>query len=100
LNKRLEELEKVTRSIGEMLAMKLKTEILSTPRYADDRRLLAYGFKAYSQTDEDGIIQEIFRRIGVTTSTFIEIGVGDGLENNTFYMVAVARNTKGSQTIL
>ena len=50
-------------------------------------RLLKYGFKAYSQTDEDGIIQEIFQRIGVTNKTFIEIGVGDGLENNTLFLL-------------
>jgi hypothetical protein len=48
---------------------------------------LKYGFKAYSQFDEDGIIQEIFRRIGVTNKTFLEIGVGDGLENNTLFLL-------------
>ena len=87
LYKKLEELEKVNRSIGEMLSWKLKTELLTTSRCADDRRLLKYGFKAYSQADEDGIIQEIFRRIGVTNRTFVEIGVGDGLENNTLYLL-------------
>ena len=44
---------------------------------------MPHGYKIYSQNDEDGIIREIFRRIGVTTKTFVEIGVGDGLENNT-----------------
>jgi len=44
------------------------------------------GFKAYSQFDEDGIIEEIFRRIG-HGSTFLEIGCGDGLENNTHYLL-------------
>jgi hypothetical protein len=44
------------------------------------------GFKAYSQFDEDGIIEEIFRRIG-RGSTFLEIGCGDGLENNTHYLL-------------
>jgi hypothetical protein len=46
-------------------------------------RLSASEFQAFSQNGEDGIIAEIFRRIGVTTRTFCEIGVGDGLENNT-----------------
>jgi hypothetical protein len=45
--------------------------------------LAPYGYKIYSQNDEDGIIREIFRRIGTTTKTFVEIGAGDGLENNT-----------------
>jgi len=44
------------------------------------------GFKAWSQTDEDGIIEEIFRRLGGGKS-FIEIGCGDGLENNTHYLL-------------
>jgi hypothetical protein len=39
-------------------------ELLAQPRYADPKRLLRHGFKVYSQHDEDGIIQEIFRRIG------------------------------------
>jgi hypothetical protein len=45
--------------------------------------LAPFGYKIYSQNDEDGIIREIFRRIGTTTKNFVEIGAGDGLENNT-----------------
>lgn len=41
------------------------------------------GYKVYSQFDEDGIIAEIFFRIGDGARTFIEIGCSDGLENNT-----------------
>ena len=41
-----------------------------------------YGYKVFSQSDEDGIIAEIFRRIGTTNRQFVEFGVGDGLENN------------------
>lgn len=44
------------------------------------------GFKAFSQTDEDGCIEEIFRRLG-GGQTFVEIGCGDGLENNTHYLL-------------
>ncbi len=46
-------------------------------------KLWLYGYKVYSQNDEDGMIAEIFKRIGTTTKTFIEIGVGNGLECNT-----------------
>jgi hypothetical protein len=56
---------------------------MQTARYADEKRLLRFGAKAYSQNDEDGIIAEIFRRIGSVNRTFIEFGVGSGLENNT-----------------
>jgi hypothetical protein len=58
-------------------------EEMAKPRHADPRRLLRCGFKLYAQNDEDGIIQEIFRRIGPTNRTFIEFGVGTGVECNT-----------------
>jgi hypothetical protein len=56
---------------------------IAKPRHADPKRLLRYGFKIYSQNDEDGIIQEIFRRIGVAGRTFVEFGVATGFECNT-----------------
>jgi len=62
-------------------------EILSDPLYADQRCLLRFGFKVYSQNDEDGIIQEIFARIGCGPRTFVEFGVGNGLENNTLKLL-------------
>ncbi len=58
-------------------------ETLAQPRYADPKRLLRHGFKVYSQHDEDGIIQEIFRRIGTSARTFVEFGVESGVECNT-----------------
>ena len=87
IKNRMKELEKIARLNTEISAWKVKNEILEQSRYKDDKRLLKYGFKAYSQFDEDGIIQEIFRRIGVTNKTFLEIGVGDGLENNTLFLL-------------
>src|ERR1700724_944119 len=62
---------------------RLWADELAKPRHADPKRLLRYGFKMYSQSDEDGIIQEIFRRIGTTDRKFIEFGVEAGLECNT-----------------
>ncbi|HEY3918077.1 MAG TPA: hypothetical protein VGL83_09800 [Stellaceae bacterium] len=61
--------------------------LLASPRYADPRRLTRQGAKIYSQSDEDGIIDEIFRRIGTSSRRFLEIGVGDGLENNTLALL-------------
>ena len=72
------------------LQMKIESEIreiLEKIRGELADPLIAYGFKAYSQCDEDGIIQEIFRRIGVTHKTFVEIGVGNGTENNTHFLL-------------
>lgn len=46
---------------------------------------ILWGHKAYSQHDEDGILQEVLGRVGVKSRTFLEIGVGNGLENNTLF---------------
>jgi hypothetical protein len=58
-------------------------EEMKKPRNSDPKRLLRYGFKTYSQNDEDGIIQEIFRRIGNGDRRFVEFGVQTGFECNT-----------------
>ena len=55
----------------------------SRPNCVDPKRLTPFGSKVYCQCDEDGIISEIFRRIGTTNKCFVEFGIGDGLENNT-----------------
>ncbi|AWK90273.1 FkbM family methyltransferase [Azospirillum thermophilum] len=49
----------------------------------DRRRLEWYGEKIFSQSDEDGIISEIFRRIGCKNKVFVEFGSEVGTENNT-----------------
>lgn len=56
-------------------------------RYSGDKRLEPAGYKVFSQGDEDGVIAEIFRRIGTTDRRFVEFGCGDGLENNTAYLL-------------
>ncbi|MGH7046837.1 MAG: hypothetical protein ACREE2_10690 [Stellaceae bacterium] len=62
-------------------------ELLAGPRYDDPKRLERHGLKVYSQNDEDGILQEIFSRIGTTSRTFVEFGVENGLENNTLKLL-------------
>jgi hypothetical protein len=49
------------------------------------------GYRIYSQNDEDGIIAAIFRKIPLPLErgSFIEIGCGDGLQNNT-HALAIA----------
>ncbi|MEO6056995.1 MAG: hypothetical protein ABIQ49_09165 [Gemmatimonadales bacterium] len=63
-------------------------DILATPKYRDARRLARYEAQVFSQSGEDGILGEIFRRIGSSDRRFVEIGVGNGLENNTTYLLA------------
>ncbi len=65
----------------------LKTHLDQNPRYADPQRLNQYERKVYSQCGEDGILAEIFQRIGIEHHYFVEFGVGDGLENNTAYLL-------------
>lgn len=56
-------------------------------RTQDPKCIEKYGFKVYSQNDEDGIIEEIFNRIGTTNKKFIEFGVQDGIESNGHYLL-------------
>ena len=66
-----------------VLANLARLLLLQQGRYLDKRALASFGFKVYSQADEDGFIHEIFRRIGSEHRTFLEIGVSDGRECNT-----------------
>src|SRR5262245_56964465 len=63
-------------------------ELLRQGKYADPKHLARHESQVYSQNGEDGIIQEIFRRIGTESRLFIEIGTGDGLECNTTFLLA------------
>lgn len=46
-----------------------------------------FGEKYYSQNDEDGLTLEIIKRLDITKGSFLEIGVGDGTENNTLILL-------------
>ena len=50
--------------------------------------LTRHGRKVFSQADEDGILEEILRRLELSQGTCVEIGVGDGTENNTLNLLA------------
>jgi hypothetical protein len=65
----------------------LLAAIAETPRFKDPLRLLASGYKVYSQNQEDGMIAEVFRRIGTTSRRFIEFGIEDGLECNSTFLL-------------
>jgi hypothetical protein len=60
---------------------------LAEERHRRPKSLVPFGFKVNSQNDEDGIIQEIFRRIGVKHRVVVEFGCGNGVENNTGYLL-------------
>ena len=71
-----------TDRVMQMRLLRYWDDELAKPRNADPKRLLRHGFKVYSQCDEDGIIQEIFRRIGNGNRVFVEFGVETGVECN------------------
>ena len=68
-----------------LLSQLIYDRAMTTERSQEPKRLLRHGLKVYSQHDEDGLTEEIFRRIGCTDRFFVEFGVGDGLENGTLY---------------
>jgi hypothetical protein len=49
--------------------------------------LVRKGAKHFSQNDEDGILLEILRRIGLAGGVALEFGVGNGLENNSLILL-------------
>ncbi|MBN1850743.1 MAG: FkbM family methyltransferase [Deltaproteobacteria bacterium] len=63
------------------------TTLRNESRSIEPGRILRHGYKVYSQNDEDGLINEIFRRIRIKHQTFVEVGVGNGLENNTLCLL-------------
>lgn len=67
-----------TAAISELLEIQL----LSTKKYDDKKSLIPHRQKVFSQFGQDGIIREIFRRVGIKTKRFVEIGTSP-LENNT-----------------
>jgi len=71
---------RIERTISELAREHL---LQSRPQYRDPKCLLGYGYKVYSQNEEDGIIEEIFKRVGTTNRRFVEFGVENGMECNT-----------------
>jgi hypothetical protein len=61
--------------------------LLETPRYRDPGKLNRYEYRVFSQSGEDGLIAEIFRRIGTTNRFAVEFGAADGFENNTVLLL-------------
>lgn len=68
-------------------AARYEIERLLANLKSEPNRLEHYGFKVYSQGDEDGILEEIFRRLSISKGTFCEIGVEWGLECNSLYLI-------------
>ena len=60
----------------------LDTPHIQSSKYTSEKSLLRHQSQVFSQNGEDGIIAEIFNRIGTTDKVFVEIGLEDGTECN------------------
>lgn len=74
-------------AIYALLARIHREPLLAAEKAKDPKTLTYHGYTAYSQADEDGILEEIFRRIGSSNRQFLEFGCGNGLENNSTYLL-------------
>ena len=61
--------------------------LLAQPRYQDARSLARHRAQMYSQNGEDGAIAEMLNRVGAESMFFVEIGVGNGSQNNTRFLL-------------
>lgn len=81
-------LEKALYSVQKIHHMQQEEHIIKLQaQHKNPKSLIPHGYKIYSQNDEDGILNEIFKRIGTTNKTFVEFGIGSGLENNTLALI-------------
>ncbi len=75
---------------GDALAIEAAINLeLEAVRGAMPDNPVLHGFKVYSQCDEDGIVQHLLGRLpeAQRAGTFIEVGCGFGLENNTHHLL-------------
>lgn len=88
LLKQLLESHETLRRVHELLAEDyVRRHRDANPKYDIPGRLTKFEYQVYSQDGQDGILDEIFTRIGTTNRFFVETGVGDGLENNTTFLL-------------
>jgi hypothetical protein len=58
-------------------------------RVVDEDDPLTWEFAAFSQNGEDGVLEHLLSRMPRSNRSFLEIGAGNGLENNTSYLAVV-----------
>ena len=75
------------RLLRQIVQLEVARTLAASPRFHEPKRLLASAYKVYSQGPEDGMIDEVFRRIGAGARRFVEFGVENGLECNSAFLL-------------
>ena len=84
LERRLLEVEKIMGSMVKLYSWDLRKKILDQPRYMEEKRLLRFGFKVYSQNEEDGITNKNFTTYREVLEIFLQPHRRDGLNRLIF----------------
>lgn len=71
---------------GVLLDSYLQSGLFGSEKYINSKRITHFHRSVYTQNGEDGIIEEIFNRIGTTNKFFVEFGV-HGVKNNSTYLL-------------
>jgi hypothetical protein len=87
----IRQLQKIARRVLDPMIEPLRRDIarISWPQPDIKNPIAAAGRRYFSQNDEDGILLEIIKRANIQPATFLEIGVGDGLECNSIILLAL-----------
>ena len=94
INSHINSINKIEKDVSELIDLNkrlleinidnyINKNLHENKRYTDSKKLNQYEYQVYSQNGEDGIIAEIFKRIGVTNKFCVEFGAQNGLANNT-----------------
>jgi hypothetical protein len=75
----------ITRRAQTRISQLTRLEVERASQHPAD--LMNFERKIYSQNGEDGILDAIFERVGVTNRYFVEFGCGDGTENCTRHLL-------------
>lgn len=77
--------------ISRLAAACARGAVGSTTRSVDPTKPWTWEYSAFSQNGEDGIIDHLLSAIRTPNRYFVEIGAGDGLENNTAFLAYVKK---------
>jgi hypothetical protein len=87
---------RMARDIPRSLTAEEIRALFDSPKHREPKDLSRHEFQVCSQNGEDGLIAEIFKRVGTSNRYFVEFGASDGFENNSTLLVGRAGASSGS----